>query len=81
MIGLTSMTNRGVIWKVNMAYDVLYNEVGSNDVHNHNNQKYLRVQLDFVIVQAMVYLLMVKYDVDYDTAVEYHLKEFLPNQD
>ena len=35
MIGLTSMTNRGVIWKVNMAYDVLYNEVGSNDVHNH----------------------------------------------
>ena len=35
MIGLTSMTSRGVIWKVNMAYDVLYNEVGSNDIHIH----------------------------------------------
>ena len=37
------MSKRGVIWKVNMAYDVLYNEVRPNDAvyyilcHNHND--------------------------------------------
>ena len=30
MIGLANMSKRGVIWKVNMAYDVLY-EVRPND--------------------------------------------------
>ena len=42
MIGLANMSKRGVIWKVNTAYDVLYNEVRPNDAvyyilcHNHN---------------------------------------------
>ena len=78
MIGLANMSQRGVMWKVNMAYDVLYNEVRPNDAEyyilcrNHND---FGVNL---LLQAMVNLLMVKYDVDYATAIEYHLKEVIP---
>ena len=41
MTGLASTScKRGVIWKINMAYDVLYNEVGPNNAvvcRTHNN--------------------------------------------
>ena len=53
-IGLTNMSSRGVIWKVNMAYDVLYNEHNNSIIHDYNNSGYICY---IIYMQAMVHLL------------------------
>ena len=67
------LQKKGVVWRVNMAYDVLYNEVSWHYFINNIMSCSIIVNM-----QAMVYLLMSKYDIDYNTAVECHLQETVP---
>ena len=71
------LTNKGVSFKVKMAEDVLYNEVSlllkcmecvSGSTCMHNN----------IYMQAMVYLLQTKFNIEYDEAVSCHQDEIYP---